>query len=139
MAQRTRLNRPYGLQHEDDVVRDITELYEGQTSIYNIIEGLVNVASNGAITGFFNQNDYGDDLTVESSGGYLIYNKPGGFSENTTVQITIGYEFGGDTINYTWGGYRWTDGKVYIWASEDGALKVNGILLNTSVLIKELI
>lgn len=27
MAQRTSLNRPYGLKHEDDIVRDITDLY----------------------------------------------------------------------------------------------------------------
>jgi hypothetical protein len=28
MAQRISLNRPYGLRHEDDIVRDITELYQ---------------------------------------------------------------------------------------------------------------
>jgi hypothetical protein len=35
MAQRTSLNRPYGRQHEDDLVKDISELFEGQTEITN--------------------------------------------------------------------------------------------------------
>jgi hypothetical protein len=36
MAQRTSLNRPYGRQHEDDVVKDITELYSKITETYEI-------------------------------------------------------------------------------------------------------
>jgi hypothetical protein len=38
MAQRTKLNRPYGRQHEDDIVRDITELYENSTTPTHITE-----------------------------------------------------------------------------------------------------
>lgn len=39
MAQRTELNRPYGLKHEDDIVRDITELYStASTTTTKVIE-----------------------------------------------------------------------------------------------------
>jgi hypothetical protein len=139
MAQRTSLNRPYGRQHEDDLVKDITELYSETINKFNIVKGVVTVAGNGTITGFFTQNDIGDDLNVSANGGYLVYSKTGGFSVNTTVQVTMGYEIGSDTINYTWGGYRWTDGDVYIWLGVDNTIQVNGNLTNASIVIEELI
>jgi hypothetical protein len=119
----------------------IDNIYEELSSInrYNIIEGVFSVAGNGAVTGLFTQNDYGDDLTVSAVGGYLAFSIPSGFSENTVIQLTMGYEIGGDAINYTWGGYRWSDGKVYVWINVNGGIQVNGNLENASITIKELI
>lgn len=103
MAQRTKLNRPYGLQHEDDLVRDISELYsivgveDGKTSaIGNEIvfvneKGDLPTASSGVITlgdnitYFFTNNlDLEGDRLVGGSKTTLI----GGSSENCTLTST---------------------------------------------------
>jgi hypothetical protein len=80
MAQRTELNRPYGLKHEDDIVRDITELYAG-APVYKVYRAILNQTSTAAPVITVLENTLGVNFTPtrQGAGDYIFVSDGGDF------------------------------------------------------------
>jgi hypothetical protein len=97
----------------------------------NEYEGLITVKSS-TLTELRLKNDY-EGISVTFGSGYVIISCTGGFPEKTSVKVTFGYEVGSDNLLITTGGYRWTDGVVYVWVSVNNSLDVNNWLEKATV------
>jgi hypothetical protein len=122
MAQRTSLNRPYGRQHEDDLVRDITELYEGQTSIIPYKVYTAYITQNGTdapvLTGV--RNDTGRTFTpqyVDVATYTLVYT--GDSFELEDIQII--FTPNSDERRKMTISYLNTSGEIFIYTQSVGA------------------
>jgi hypothetical protein len=102
---------------------------------YKEYEGLI-TASGSAITENRLHNDF-DGISLSYNSGYVEISCTAGFSANTSVKVTFGEESGSSTQIITLGGYRFSDGNVYIWVAVNNVIDVNAWLTKATVNIRE--
>jgi hypothetical protein len=135
MAQRTKLNRPYGRQHEDDVVRDITELYENSELGYKVYTALLSQSGTDAPTAVVLENTIGGTVTFSYNDvGNYYATLTGAFVNNKTfVIIGTAYELGGGYHNYA---NRDGNNDILIQSFQDTDAPTNNLLSKTAFEIR---